>query len=61
MRPSMAKRNPMAGGFLWMVSILIGAAWGIAAGKPMDGILIGTAIGAALAVVVWLLDRRTKN
>ena len=48
----------MAGGFLWMAAILIGAVWGIVAGDPMKGILIGTAAGAALAIALWLLDRK---
>ena len=53
----MATRKPMAGGFFWMAGILIGAVWGIVAGNPMKGILIGTGAGAAIAAVVWLLDR----
>jgi hypothetical protein len=57
----MAKRTPMAGGFLWMAAILIGAVWGIAAGNPMKGILIGTVAGAAVAIIVWLLDRRSRD
>jgi 7-keto-8-aminopelargonate synthetase-like enzyme len=31
---------------------------GLAINNPMKGVLIGTAIGAALAVVLWLIDRR---
>lgn len=53
----MAKRTPLAGGFFWMAAILIGAAWGIAAGNPMKGILIGTLAGAAIATALWLIDR----
>ena len=53
----MATRKPMAGGFFWMAAILIGAVWGIAAGNPMKGILIGTGAGAAIAAAIWLLDR----
>ncbi|HET6941268.1 MAG TPA: hypothetical protein VFH89_03800 [Sphingomicrobium sp.] len=47
----------MAGGFFWMAGILIGAVWGVAAGNPMKGILIGTGAGAAIAAAIWLLDR----
>ena len=54
----MATRSPKAGGFLWMAAILAGSAWGIAAGNPMKGVLAGTLAGAAVAVAVWLLDRR---
>lgn len=51
------KRTPKAGGFLWMVAILVGTVAGVAAGNAMAGVLIGTAAGAALAVLVWLADR----
>lgn len=54
----MARRNAQAGGIFVMIGILIGFSWGIAAGEPMPGILIGTAIGAAAALMLWLLDRR---
>jgi hypothetical protein len=50
----------MAGGFLLMAAILAGAVWGVAAGNPMKGILIGTGIGIAVAVVIWLLDSRKR-
>ncbi len=56
----MAKQNPRAGGFLWMVAIIVGTAWGLAAGNPMKGVLIGTAAGAALALLVWLADRARR-
>lgn len=44
-----------------MTAILIGAVWGIVAGNPMAGVLIGTATGAAVAIIVWLLDRRSQG
>jgi hypothetical protein len=53
----MAKRTPMAGGFLLMAAILCGAILGIAIGNPAMGLLIGTAIGIGIAVAVWLIDR----
>lgn len=56
-----AKPTPMAGGFFWMAAILVGAVWGVAAGNPMKGILIGTGVGAATAAVVWLMDRRKRR
>ena len=57
----MATRKPLAGGFFWMAGILIGAVWGVAAGNPMKGILIGTGAGAAIAAAIWLLDRRSRR
>ncbi len=54
----MANRTSRAGGVFLIIAILGGAAWGIADGNPMKGILIGTGLGIAAAVGVWLLDRR---
>ncbi len=42
----------MAGGFLLMAAILVGAIWGIANGNPMKGILIGTGLGIAIAILL---------
>lgn len=56
----MATRNPMAGGFFFMAAILIGAVWGVWAGNPMKGILIGTGVGAGIATLIWLLDRSSR-
>ena len=55
-----AKPTPMAGGFFWMAAILIGAVWGIAAGNPMMGILVGTGAGAGIAAAIWLIDRSRR-
>jgi hypothetical protein len=54
----MARRNARAGGFFLMVAILGGSAWGIARGEAMLGVLSGTALGIAAAVLLWLFDRR---
>ena len=56
----MATRKPMAGGFLWMLAILIGTVLGIMAGNPMLGLLAGTAAGAGFAILVWMLDSRRR-
>jgi hypothetical protein len=55
--PRMAKRTPMAGGFFLMAAIIGGAVWGIAIGNPMKGLLNGTGLGIAAAVLIWLVDR----
>ena len=47
----------MAGGFFLMAAIIGGGIWGITVGNPMLGLLIGTGIGIAIAVLVWLVDR----
>ena len=54
---AMARRNARAGGIFLTIGILAGLGWGLAAGNPMKGILIGTALGAAAALLLWLLDR----
>jgi hypothetical protein len=54
----MAKRSTQAGGIFLTLGILVGAGAGIAAGNPMKGVLIGTALGAGAALLLWLLDRR---
>ena len=57
----MAKPSPMAGGFFLMTAILVGAVWGVAAGNPMKGILVGTGAGALVALAIWLLDRKRRR
>ena len=54
----MARRNARAGGIFLTLGILGGFAWGVSAGNPMKGILIGTALSALAALLLWLLDRR---
>ena len=46
-----------AGGCFLTICILAGFPLGLAIGNPMKGILIGTGVGIALAVVTWLIDR----
>jgi hypothetical protein len=47
-----------AGGCFLTFFILGGFVAGLAIRTPMKGVLIGTAIGAALALLLWLVDRR---
>jgi hypothetical protein len=49
-----------AGGCFLTLCILAGFPLGLAIGNPMKGILIGTGTGIALAIIVWLLDRRRR-
>jgi uncharacterized membrane protein len=54
----MSTRTTQAGGIFLTICILAGFALGVRLGNPMKGVLIGTATGAALALLLWLADRR---
>lgn len=58
MAGSPSSNNPMAGGFLLALSLIVGVAVGIAAGEASLGFLAGAVVGGAALLVVWLLDRR---
>lgn len=47
-----------AGGFLLILAIFAGFAAGVMTGQLMLGSVVGLAAGIALAVIVWLIDRR---
>ena len=52
------KRSSRAGGSIIAISILVGAVAGIVAGEPSIGFLVGAAFGAAVAMLLWLRDRK---
>ena len=54
----METRNARAGGCFLMVTILLGFVGGLAIQDPLKGTVIGTGIGIAIAVALWLVDRR---
>ena len=54
----MRARTTRAGGCFLTVFILLGFVGGLAIRNPLKGVLIGTAVGAALAIATWLIDRR---
>jgi uncharacterized membrane protein len=49
--------NTRAGGCFLTFGILAGFVVGLLIRNPMKGVLIGTAAGAAIAVLSWLIDR----
>jgi hypothetical protein len=53
-----ADRATRAGGCFLTLCILAGFVFGLVINNPMKGILIGTGAGAALAVLLWLIDLR---
>jgi hypothetical protein len=54
----MQSSRTRAGGCFLTLCILAGFPLGLALGNPMKGVLVGTAAGAAIALLLWLLDRR---
>jgi hypothetical protein len=54
----MQRPTTRAGGCFLTLCILAGFPLGLAIGNPMKGILIGTGVGIAAAVLLWLIDLR---
>ncbi|UVO54331.1 hypothetical protein [Sphingomonas sp. SUN039] len=50
-------RNPVSGGFAVGLGALVGGLWGVSHGQAILGLAGGIAAGAAIAVLVWLVDR----
>jgi predicted MFS family arabinose efflux permease len=50
-------RNPLSGGFAIGLGALLGGLWGVRSGQAIVGLAGGIAIGVAIAVLVWLVDR----
>jgi len=51
-------RPRLAGGIFIALGLLLGAIVGIAMNEPSAGMIIGFGIGSAIAIVIWLLDRK---
>lgn len=49
---------PMAGGFIMAITAVVGAIVGARQGQPSAGLLLGLGAGAAISLVIWLIDRR---
>ena len=57
----MQRQTARAGGCFLTLCILAGFPVGLAIGNPMKGVLIGTGVGIALAVLTWLIDFRRSG
>ena len=57
MTPPSDKRPPTGPGCLMLSAILIGTVIGMRAHQPSAGIVIGMAVAAVIALVIWLWDR----
>ncbi|MEO8617983.1 MAG: hypothetical protein ABI412_01335 [Sphingomicrobium sp.] len=54
----MTNRPQAAGGFFLIVPIIAGFGYGLSVGDASYWTVIGLAIGVALALLTWALDRR---
>ena len=51
-------RNAQAGGIFLFLAPVIGLLYGIGRGNPIKWLVVGFVIGLAIAIGVWLVDRR---
>lgn len=54
----MANENPKAAGGLLAIALMLGALIGSMMHQPTIGVIAGAVIGGAIAIAVWLKDRR---
>ena len=52
------RRNAVSGGIFLFLGAMIGLLYGIGRGDPSKWLLVGFVIGLAVAIGVWLVDRR---
>lgn len=50
----------LAGGIFIAIGLLVGAIVGVAVDQTSAGMVIGLGAGAAVAVFVWLFDRKRR-
>ncbi|WP_203234602.1 hypothetical protein [Sphingomonas solaris] len=50
--------EPRAAGAFIALAVILGAIAGMVLHEPSAGILIGAAVGGAIALALWLKDRR---
>ena len=51
-------QTPMAGGLALAIGAVAGTIWGVAERQPSAGMLIGLSMGAIVALLIWVRDRR---
>jgi hypothetical protein len=51
-------RPRLAGGIFVALGLLVGAIVGIAMNQPSVGMIAGFGIGSAIALIIWLFDRK---
>ena len=49
--------NSRSGGCFLTLFILLGFLFGLSIRNPLKGTLLGLAVGAFVAIVIWLIDR----
>ena len=54
------RRTPAAGGIFLFLGPVIGALYGIGRGEPILWMLYGFALGVALALLIWIFDKRRR-
>jgi hypothetical protein len=54
------RRTPAAGGIFLFLGPVIGTLYGIGRGEPILWMLYGFGIGIALAILIWLMDKRKR-
>jgi hypothetical protein len=58
---TMQGSSTRAGGCFLTIFILLGFLFGLSIQNPLKGTLIGTGVGAALAVLTWIVDLRRRG
>ncbi len=51
-------RPRLAGGIFVALGLLVGAIAGIAMNQPSAGMIVGFGLGSAIALLIWLFDRK---
>lgn len=57
----MERNSTRAGGCFLTIFILLGFLYGLSIRNPLRGVLIGLGIGAAFAIITWLVDLKRRG